>query len=543
MDTTATRPIQAQLGWLLLDAVYHDDTAAVSALLAAGANANTKNHVNINTLMVSAIRGYISPANAFLATHDIFLNQLDWVLLDAIHRNNTASILALFNADTHVNITNYEDIAALIGAPIIQGYTSTVNTLVATSHDILMNEVNEESDTALMVATKHGYTATVNALLSAPDIQVNYATPTHGITALMMAAKLGYTEIVNVLLRDPRVLVNQTNQTGETALIMAVLDENLATVNALLSARDIDVSLITHYGETAISIAYQNDNDNTVRLLQARGAILPMHLINRIQSIHEISINVSVSRSAKNLLEQYLYTPEQVTQAINELVTWLNTGLAHPAELPREYKAEWLEPAKRCVERLKALEFIDQRSGITMQQALALIWVGINNPHARGADKPALEPQELIDRSISFVKQLYEIQRGYNLSNSANPIDNGGADEFICAGGSFNKLIGALSDAGHKGVQIIFVNSTMINSQIPFLSAQAFNRLPEEDRKRFAQDWENGNSEALQAECFDLLKEFVTAKLHETYMEYYDLHSIFVGSLQAQRPSQFTKKI
>ena len=107
-----------------------------------------------------------------------------------------------------------------------------------------------------------------------------------------------------------------------------------------------------------------------------------------------------------------------------------------------------------------------------------------------------LTAEEITDRRISFIKHLYEIQRGYNLSESANPIDYGGADDNTCVSGSFNKLIGALSDAGHQGVQIIFVTSALIHMQVPFLTKQAFGALSEENRTRFAQSWENENFSA-----------------------------------------------
>jgi hypothetical protein len=162
---------------------------------------------------------------------------------------------------------------------------------------------------------------------------------------------------------------------------------------------------------------------------------------------------------------------------IAKLESWLKTNFGKNTKSPIEYKAVWLKPAKRCVARLT--------------------------------------------QCITFLKHLYEIQRGYNFSGEgANPVDNGGADEPTCVSGSFNKLIAALSEVGHPGVQIIFITQALIIEQVPILTKQAFGDLSEIHQKKFAQGWEGENSETLQAECFDLLKHLVASKLHENYDEF-----------------------
>jgi hypothetical protein len=303
-----------------------------------------------------------------------------------------------------------------------------------------------------------------------------------------------------------------------------------ATVTALLAAPGIDVNLANRHGNTAIVSAFENGHHDIVRLLQAHGAVLPAHLrqenraannINRNQSVHEISVHVSVSRSAKNLVEHFQLTPEQLIEQTTELFTWLSADFSDTANLPAEYNPEWLAPARNCFVRLNDLDFTDQRSGVRMQEALALVWAGINNPQAKGADQPALSQEEITNRRISLLKSFYEIQRGYNLTDGATPQDNGGDDRPTCLSGSFNKLIAALSEVGHVGVQIIFVTPALINMQVPFLTKQAFGALSEEDKARFAQNWENENSETLQTECFELLKKIVSKKLHETYDEFH----------------------
>jgi ankyrin repeat protein len=492
-------PTQAELNTQLLDAVSCNDTAPISALITAGADVNTATHYT-TTLMWAASRGHKAIVRALLAAPGIQVN--------ANIRGKTALMYAAQQGHTDI-------VSALLAVPNIQ-----------------VNTMRLRGKTALIIAARNGHIAIVRCLLAIPGILVNQKAGSTDYTALIAAVGGHHTEIVTDLLAAPGILINQVDRFGDSALMLAVRywrTGRTTILRALLAAPGIDVNLANRNGRTAIVQAFEDGRHDMVTLLQARGAVLPAHLrqgnragnnINGNQSVHEVSVHLSVSRSAKNLVDQYLYTQEQVIHTINELAAWLDTSFANPAELPREYKPEYVDPAKRCVARLNSLDFTDQRSNVTMQQTLALVWTGMNNPQARGADKPTLEAQEIINRCISFLKHLYEIQRGYNfVGNSANPVDNGLDDKPTCVSGSFNKLIGALSDAGHQGVQIIFVTPALINMQVPFLTKQAFGTLSEEHRKRFSQSWENENSEALQAECFGLLKDLVSTKLHEIYDE------------------------
>jgi hypothetical protein len=432
------------------------------------------------------------------------------------------------------------------------------------------------------------------------------------LTALMHAASYGHLDIVSKLLAIPGIEINKKNGLGLTALMYAAGNGRLDIVTRLLAVPGIDINHADRIGSTAITLAFEQDEADIVALLQANGAVLPEHIrqmglrINKAQSAHEVSVHVSVSRSAENLLKQYNFTPKQVADEISHLKAWLKTDfprstillartilwlnsafskatnlisrsnawlkavfprttnlllraanliLAAKSSLKRSfpkssnllsrgltglnirlhkvasklakvatptgYKIEWVQPAKRCVANLSKLEFTDQRSNITMQQALALVWTGINNPYANGSDKPVLTAQELVDRRLAFLRHLYEIQRGYNLSDAANAQDNGGWDSPTCVSGSFNKLIAALNEMGHKGVQLIFVTRAVIMAHVPALTQQAFDNLSDEHKKRFAQEWEGENSDAVQAECFGLLKVIVDKKLHELYDEFH----------------------
>ena len=287
-----------------------------------------------------------------------------------------------------------------------------------------------------------------------------------------------------------------------------------------------------NYRELAIACAYQQGHHNIVQLLQQHGAVLPEYLrnqgpqlnINRNQSVHEVSVHVSVSHSAKNLFNHYHPNADFIKTSLRDMKDWLDNPFHSNsvAPLPSDYDPKWLEPAKNCYERLSEIEFEDQRSGVTMQQALALVWAGINNPNE--FEKIAkTEPVERLDRRLTLLKNLYEVQRGYNLiGDGANPVDNNEPDNVTCVSGSFNKLIAALASVGHSGVEIIFVTKELITQKAKILTQEAFKNLSEAQKAHFALNWESEQSDDIQAEYFNLIKPIVEQKMHDEFYAFSD---------------------
>jgi ankyrin repeat protein len=547
----------------LMLAAENGHAQIIKALLTAGANVNLVDTDGRNAMMQAARQGQAESVQALLTAPDIQINQVDNygenALLFSLRKKSVFDILIKV-PDLQINYINHYGDSALSYA-INSSHVSVICALRAAGA-VLNSETQKALNERFLSTAEAGYLsfmpelikagAEVNALDQWGKTALRRAAEGHkierlkallihgaspniassdGVTPLLAATACNDRDIISCLLNAGAQPLNSVNPNeGNLALRLAAEWGNIEAVNNLLALQSvrnqIDWAPDNLPGTSAIVKAYENGHHNIVEILLRNGAILPAHLrqvanqINGAQSVHEVSVHVSVSRSAKNLRAQYLYTEEKLTDAINELATWLNTGFADPEQLPREYKAQWLEPAKKCVARLSVMNFTDQRSDMSMRHALALTWIGINNPQAKGGEQPVLGLQEMMDRRISFVRQLYEIQRGYNLSDSANPVDDGGNDRITCPPGSFNKLIGALSDVGHQGVQVIFVTPTVINMHVPFLTKQAFNGLSEDTRKRFAQSWKDENSDALQAECFDMLKPLVTSKLHEIYDEF-----------------------
>lgn len=410
------------------------------------------------------------------------------------------------------------------------GHASIIQLLAPYLTSDSLNALNPQQFSALMLASKSGHIEAMNALICLPEIELHKTNRYHHDALILVASsnRGEYIDAVRALLAAPQGLnPNPSIPRVKTALMWAAERGYRQIVEALLAHPAIDIHRINRNNDTAITIAFENGHHDIVTLLEQHGAILPEHLrlevnnhINGNQSVHEVSVHISVSRSAKNLAEQYALSPNQVAEHIKEISAWLENDFKDPTTLPREYNPIWLEPAKRCVERLSGLDFIDQRSGISMQQALAFVWAGINNRQAKGAQLALLEVEEIISRRIHFLRSLYEIQREYNLSGGANPIDNGEEDKSTCVSGSFNKLIAALSSVGHRGVEIVFVTKAYIAEQIGFLTKKAFGCLPREARAKFAEEWEGENQEKIQESCFSLLKTWVKDKLHELFDDF-----------------------
>ena len=87
---------------------------------------------------------------------------------------------------------------------------------------------------ALLRAASAGNADTVRTLLASPSVDVN-GVDDQGNTALILAARLGHDDVVRSLL-TARADVNITNNEGKTALMLAAAGGHDETVAALMQA-------------------------------------------------------------------------------------------------------------------------------------------------------------------------------------------------------------------------------------------------------------------------------------------------------------------
>jgi ankyrin repeat protein len=153
-----------------------------------------------------------------------------------------------------------------------------------------INQVDENGDTALSVATIKGYKDAVELLLKHENIKINQVDE-NGEIALHWAARLGYKDVVELLLKHEDIDVNLANNYGWTALHLSILKndkdivelpldhahvnalklllkhENIDVVELLLKHENIDINLADKYGFTALHFGVLEGAMDIVELL------------------------------------------------------------------------------------------------------------------------------------------------------------------------------------------------------------------------------------------------------------------------------------
>jgi len=165
-----------------------------------------------------------------------------------------------------------------------------------------------------------------------------------------------------------------------------------------------------------------------IHLAEAAPALQGL-ILNGAQSTHVKSVHKSTSESATRLMQRYemLLKEKGLQQTIAKLKEWIAD------ELKESPYSRIVNAASACIKRITAYSyvFVDEGSQVKLRQLLALFWFAINDD--------TLRIGTLVDAKKQYLLALYEIQRGYNLSDTG--VDTGGPDKPICAGGTFNKLI------------------------------------------------------------------------------------------------------
>jgi ankyrin repeat protein len=250
---------QSSLDAQLIQAAARSDAAAVSALLAQGANANATDAEGLTPVMHAARAGHVPTLQALLKTQ---------AKVDARDPNGFTALA----------------IAASLGhAPAVQA-------LVQAGAD--PNAATRSGATPLMFAALGGHSASIAVLLRA-KANVNAQTPA-GITALMMAANAGQAQAAGQLVHAGAHL-NARDTSGRTALMLAAAKGHSDTVRTLLSA-GAALNLANRWGDTALTwaanegrseivqtllaaradVAARNEQGATALLLAARGGFLEM---------------------------------------------------------------------------------------------------------------------------------------------------------------------------------------------------------------------------------------------------------------------------
>ena len=177
--------------------------------------------------------------------------------------------------------------------------------------------------------------------------------------------------------------------------------------------------------------------------------------LNDRQSTHTASVNRSVSASASRLFARYgdQLEGKQLDKIIVKIIQWAGT--------------QDNIIVQRCILRVAqpAYTHMDERSGVSTKQLLALSWLAMHDEGLRQGDLP--------DALGQFAEGLYECQRGYNLSDQG--LDTGGPDDPICVSGTFNKIVEKLQGI-HPDVTVDFISMKTACLKFPKIVEEAARR-------------------------------------------------------------------
>jgi hypothetical protein len=175
-------------------------------------------------------------------------------------------------------------------------------------------------------------------------------------------------------------------------------------------------------------------------------------LLNNSQSTHTTSVHQSSSASAKKLSEYY---QDQLNDNEDQVISKIKNYINNLGNSLKE------KSAKTCIKRIIQgdIEFYDSSSRVSLKQLIALFHLAVHDTKACTAD--------LEEGQKSLVNALYEIQRGYNLSETGVD-DNNEKDRPICMSGAFNKLIEFISPI-HQACQMIFMSSETATLKLPII--------------------------------------------------------------------------
>ena len=250
-------PSKAALNMALLKAAGHNRSAEVKALLAQGADPNTK----------------VPDSNSVAPGYTP-------IMLLAIHHNvDAATIQALQKAGGDINAVDSTGSTALMHASTT-GAVSKVRVLLARGAKV--DIAAPDGDTALITAAFSGWEDIVRLLLD-HGAKVNTQN-SNGKTALLLTAngphgpsalaQKFYAKRVRAMqmLLSKGANVNLKAKNGSTPLMMASYYGNVEMVKALLK-QHADVTARDAKGRTALQIAMQrNQSHEVIQLLKGAGA-------------------------------------------------------------------------------------------------------------------------------------------------------------------------------------------------------------------------------------------------------------------------------
>ncbi len=387
--------------------------------------------------------------SALLANHTLTLEQV--LALTGDQRN------ILEYPRIHALIANHtltlEQVLALTGDQRLNLEYSSISALIA-NHTLTLEQA--------IALTSHQ-----RLNLECPRIRALIAN--HTLTG-EQALALTWDQCRNLESESIRALIANRTLTGEQALALTPDQRsNLESesIRALIAGRVLTLERglnLTYTERSALS-----DKDTVTRLidgdlriddillapaLHRTPALRRARVINDSQSTHNASVHATVSQSASRLAARY--QQKICEQGLGNIISKLKEHIDQLDDTTLKHVA-----AKRCVSRISmpSYNFVDFRSRVPTRVLLALAFLAICDEDSREGT--------FEDAMLQLTEGLYEIQRGYNLSETG--VDDGRErDRYICLAGTFNKLIEKLQSI-HPDCEIQLITKMQASLKLPIV--------------------------------------------------------------------------
>jgi uncharacterized protein len=268
-------------GTALLWAAYWNDTEAVKALLAAGANVNASNREGFTALSQACTNGNAPMVEMLLkagADANSFQAEGQTALMTAARAGNAEVVKALLDHGAEVNSKeSWRGQTALMWAAA-ENHPAVVQVLV--DHGAEVNAVSSVFDFSGM-KTKPG------------DVPMHF--PRGGFTALLFAARGGFTECARILL-DHGADLKLADPDSTSALVLAIINGHYDTAAFLLDLK-ADPNAADSSGRAALfaAIDMRDIYGSNRPAPKDTGKVDPMELIKMLLD-HGADVNAKLAK-------------------------------------------------------------------------------------------------------------------------------------------------------------------------------------------------------------------------------------------------------
>jgi ankyrin repeat protein len=321
--------------------------------------------------------------------------QGDTPLIMVIQKNRTHLIKSLISAKADITLANNRGLTPLM-MTVIHNRQHFLYHLSAFFNPTFLDVVNEDGETALMLAVKAGHLEMVNALIEAG---ANQTLKNKDDKTALDLAKEQAPSMVHVLMPTPPLIdaiikeeietlqklidsgihnINEKDNFGRTALMCASMNSNMRTGVELLMDSGADLTIVDNNGFSALMLAIEDGNDEIATiLLKANPEVINRvaadgtALILAAKKGHIDMVKALISVGAKNdPIDKFGYTALMYaasrghTEVVKELLKFKN-NLINSTENMNNRTALILAADKGNLETVKVL--IEAGADVTIE--------------------------------------------------------------------------------------------------------------------------------------------------------------------------------